>query len=156
MFIFGRSALQALALLRGIMAQLHEVGGLLVEIRDELLVQSNAVLKVTLPNGGVLEGDHVMAQISDVQTVGLKFVEQDGKGNPVGAPASVSFSSSNPLVVSVSQVTPGGPDAVATAVGPLGTATVTASGDGLTAVVDITVVASAATSATIEVGTPTP
>lgn len=134
---------------------------LLEEIRDALKQPAGgaaaAQLEVTLPDGTVLKGAQLMATITDVQSITLKFVETDAKGNPTSTPPGpVTFTSSDPTIVAVLQATPGAPDAVASAVGPLGSASITASADGFTAAASITVVASAATGARLDEGTPTP
>lgn len=153
-----RFASRVLSLLSAIAASLREAVALLTEIRDELKPpEVGAQLEVTLPDGTVLKGEHVMATITDIQSVPLTFVEVDAKGNPTGVtPGPVTFVSSDPTIVSVTQATPGAADAVAAAVGPLGSAVITATGDGFSATDTVTVTPSAATAAQIVEGTPTP
>jgi hypothetical protein len=114
-----------------------------------------------LPNGTIQQGENIMAVINDVQSVPLSLVKNvpdptaGGKTVPAPVVGPVVWSSSDLTIVTV---TPSADTltAVAKAVGPNGTATVTAVADGLTATLDITVVDSEVASLTIVAGTPTP
>jgi len=95
----------------------------------------------------------VAFQLGDNQQVDLTVQESDTAGNPVVVD-EVSFASSDEAIVTL--VDNGDGTAVATAVGPLGTATVTATdaNDNLTGTLDIEIVTEAATAMLIQPGTP--
>ena len=100
--------------------------------------------------------------ISDSQQVGLSIQPVDKRGNPASLDGVPVWLSSNSEVVSVVAAADG-LSAVATAVGPLGTATVSVTADadlgaGVTEIagtLDITVTAGAATTVKITAGDPT-
>ncbi|MEI7591530.1 MAG: hypothetical protein WCJ49_09535 [Deltaproteobacteria bacterium] len=100
--------------------------------------------------------------LTDVQKVALAITPVDGAGNP--APVEgVIWSSTNPDVLAV-VAAEDGLSAVATAVGPLGTAQVSVVADAqigegvveLTGVLDVQVVASQAVSLGVVAGIPEP
>lgn len=102
-----------------------------------------------------------MGVINDVQSVPLslvKFVPDStagGKTIEVLVTGPVVWVNSDPTVIELT-ISTDTFSAVAKAVGPNGTATITATADGLTAADDITVVDSESPSLTIVEGTPTP
>jgi hypothetical protein len=112
-----------------------------------------------LPNGTVVQGENIMGVINDVQSIPLslvKFVPDStagGKTIEVPVTGPVVWLNSDPTVIELTVSTF---SAVAKAVGPNGTATITATADGLTSTDDITVVDSEVASLTIVEGTPTP
>jgi hypothetical protein len=115
----------------------------------------------TLPNGAVVEGNHVNAVINDVQSVPITLTENKpdptagGKTVAVPVVGPVVWASSDPAVVSITPATDT-LSAVAAAVGPNGTATISAVADGFTGTLDVTVVDSEVGSLTLVPGTPTP
>lgn len=136
----------------------------LLQIREELRpppVPAALELVATLPNGTVLKGNKIMAVINDIQSVPLslvKFVpDPTAGGKTIEAPVTgpVVWTNGDATVITL---TPSADTftAVAAAVGPDGTSTITAVADGLTATIDITVVDSEVASLTIVAGTPTP
>jgi hypothetical protein len=115
----------------------------------------------------VQTGDSPMASVDilDSQLVSLAVAEVDAAGNPVSSPSPDAWSSSDATVVAVAAdpSDPTGLGAVATAVGPLGTATVTCAvtvtnPDGTTATVsgslDVNVLAGPVSAVTITPGAP--
>jgi len=114
-----------------------------------------------LPNGTTVQGENIMGVINDVQSVPLslvKFVPDStagGKTIEVLVTGPVVWVNSDPTVIELT-ISTDTFSAVAKAVGPNGTATITATADGLTAADDITVVDSESPSLTIVEGTPTP
>lgn len=103
----------------------------------------------------------IMFTLSDTQEVSVAVTAADAKGNPA-AVTGVSFTSSDPTIVAVTDNGDG--TATFEAVGPLGTAQITANAsaqnagggtDPLVGTLDIQVVASEAVSLTISPGAPT-
>ena len=140
---------------RELLAEILEVLREILKAVSLSVVPAVLEVVVTLPNGTTVKGNHVSATFTDIQSLPLTLAETDAKGNPVTPVGPASFNSSNSGVASV---TPN-PDNVSAVVTPgtaLGTATITVSCDGLSASLDVTVVASAPTTLTIVPGTPTP
>jgi len=101
--------------------------------------------------------------LTDMQKVPLSVSFLDGAGNPAPVDGSPVWGSSDPTVVDVVPA-PDGLSAVATAVGPLGTAQVNVTADAdlgsgietITGLLDVNVVADKAVSVAISAGTPEP
>jgi hypothetical protein len=102
-------------------------------------------------------------QLTDVQEVDLSIGPKDREGNPAQLDGVPTWVSSDPSIVTVTAAADG-LSAVAATVGPLGTATVTVTGQGdltgggsdeVTDTVTVTVVGSQASSLNVTAGTPT-
>lgn len=78
------------------------------------------------PPGRPAPGSEFTVQLTADQQVALSITGQDRYGNPVDVTGGISWTSSDTSVVSV---TPDGQNALAVAVGPVGTAAVTVSND---------------------------
>jgi hypothetical protein len=139
----------------------------LTEIRNLLTpappVPTPAVLEMVIQlNGTTVKGNKIAIIIKNNQSVPITLVElqpdptQAGQTveTPVVGPAV--FSSSDPAVATVTADAVDPNVAVVAAVGPNGVATITATADGLTATLEVTVVDSEVASLTIVPGTPTP
>lgn len=102
-----------------------------------------------------------MLILTDTQEVDLAVAFTDKKNNPATVDGAPTWSSSDPTIVTV-VASADGLTAVATAVGPLGQAQISATGDAdrgegvrpVTAVLDITVQASDAVVAAVNAGAP--
>src|SRR5262249_32775936 len=99
-----------------------------------------------------------MVTITDTQKFSLTVQGVDAKGNPTGLDGAVSFTSSDPAILSVTST--GDLSADVVAVGPLGTAQIVGSGDAdlgsgvvpVTGILDVTVIAGQAVNIAIAPG----
>lgn len=149
-------------LLQTIAANLAEIRRKVDRILD-LLEPGPAVRIVITANleGQITVGASHM-NMTDSQQVSLTISPVDRKGNPAPVDGIPAWASSNTEVVTVAPA-PDGMSAVASAVGPLGTATVSVTADadlgaGVTEIagsLDITITAGSASTVTITAGTPT-
>ena len=100
--------------------------------------------------------------ITDTQTDTLTIQPQERRGNPASLDGAPTWTSSDPAMLSVTP-SADGMSAEVSAVGPLGTATVTVTADAdltegraeLTGTLDVTIVAGTASQITMTPGTPT-
>jgi hypothetical protein len=103
----------------------------------------------------------LMLVMTDSQKVALSIAVVDAKGNPAAVDGAPSWTSSDPSVLTV-DAAPDGLSAVATAVGPLGTAQVNVTADAdlgegtetINGLLDISIVGGKAVSLSIGVGVP--
>ncbi len=140
---------------------------------QSLSAKLDQILKLLTPGpavrfifSAILDGEYLYGvtkmNITDTQDVPLSITPVDKKGNPAQLDGPPVWSSSNSEVVTV-VASADGLSAVASAVGPLGTATVSVKADGdlgagvntISGTLDITVVGSGAVTLTIKAGTPT-
>jgi hypothetical protein len=151
---------QQVEILSTILIAQAEIVALLREIVEEVAPPAVPVglqIVAKLPNGTTSQGDQMPITITDVQSVPLSLVEfkpdPNAGGKTVETPVtSATWDTSNPAVVTLDSQT--GVTNTARAVGPDGVATVTATADGFTATIEITVVDSEVGSLTIVPGTP--
>lgn len=141
-----------------------------VAIQNQMNLKLDQILKLITPGPAVrliftayLDGETLYGvtkmNITDTQEVALSITPVDKKGNPAQLDGPPVWASSNTEVVTVTAAADG-LSAVATAVGPLGTATISVKADGdlgagvntISGTLDITVVGSGAVTLKIVAG----
>jgi hypothetical protein len=145
--------------LRGAVHELHEIAGELKPLPPVALTFTRAVY-----SDGAVERNPMAVSMSDTQSVVLALGTNDAKGNPTPLPTFDSppvYVSSNPAIVTVTPAADG-LTAVAAAVGPVGSSTVSVTGSvgGVAlaaAAIDVTITGvGPAVALTLTAGTPTP
>ena len=142
-------------------ATLQDVKTLVQQIQEELVPGPAVGFIFTADLEGQITVGVTQMNMTDSQQVGLSIQPVDKKGNPAAVDGVPEWASSNSEVVTV-EAAADGLSAVAKAVGPLGTATVSVKADadlgaGVTEIagsLEITITAGGATSVTITAGTP--
>jgi hypothetical protein len=143
-------------------ATLQLMQGQLVQILDQLLPGPAVGFIFTADLEGQLSVGVTQMNITDSQQVSLSIQPVDKKGNAAAVDGAPQWASSNTEVVTVTP-SADGLSAIAAAVGPLGTATVSVTADadlgaGVTSIagtLDVTVTAGQAATVSITAGTPT-
>ena len=134
-----------------------------LDLISEQLIPGQAVAFIfTADVEGVITEGITTMNLQDSQKVVLSIKPVDKKGNPALLDGAPVWLSSNTDLLTVAAA-PDGLSATVTAVGPLGTGTISVTGDadlgaGVTEIagtLDVTVVAGAAVTVSIEPGTPT-
>jgi hypothetical protein len=141
---------------------LHDIKAIVQQIQDEISPGPAVRIIFTADLEGQITIGVTQMTMTDSQQVGLTIQPVDKKGNPAPVDGVPAWASSNTEVVTVTPAADG-MSAVASAVGPLGTATVSVKADadlgsGVTEIagtLDITITAGAAATVTITAGTPT-
>jgi hypothetical protein len=116
---------------------------------------------ILIEDGFVVEGDHLVLTLTSVQKCSMSVSAVDAKGNPAEV-ENVTFTASDPAILTIEPDATDATKATVLAAGPLGNAQVVVAADAdigegtkpLQGILDVIVVAAEAVSLSVATGTP--